>query len=322
MHTHQNPSIIDLLNQNDTDSIGRLFLKEAYIFICRKEFGKAYEFLLKGIDLTTCQCEQKEWIINADIENVFDEIYEKKCVPSEYYFCKAFVFSYSNNRDLLHISNYCIDKYMLTNNNYYGNLIKGIIALQLDNHAPKIAAKSAIKYFNTAKNLGGGNKVLYFVGKLKEEKLSLDGIEDIYKSFLSNVSSTCCGALLQNTCFRKSIKFDLTHIQNRNLLVRAFNNFRNINTFEALLKKQLAAIDKDVFNDFVDILAQNYFMFINQPVEIFEENNNDTGKYSQAYYDEYGDYQDWGDVVYSTFDNNPWRDLSDEEAETAYWNTD
>ena len=90
---------IDFVRRNNFEKIGKYYFEKAVNFVLERDFGKAYEFFKEGLDYVTCDCGEK-WIekISNQVTTFFVDIENSDSNHVGYFFSKAFLYSYFNNR--------------------------------------------------------------------------------------------------------------------------------------------------------------------------------------------------------------------------------
>jgi len=313
----------------DSQRAGRYFLNKACLLISESAFSKASMFIKLGLDLVTCDCI-RSWKIDIDKENIFNDIGISNYYAVDYFLCKAFTFGYEASEKELYLGIDAIDKYIKISGDHYGLYIKGRILLSMKQY------NFAIECFEQAQNICSSPRNLYRIGRTKEEFTNRFGLAELYKAYLSNMNSVCCGNALQRNTLKKAYTFDLSHPSiSSNILSNAF--CRNNGKFSTLLKE---CIDTKsvLLDEFGNILFNNEFVFLETTEEIcinsYKYNytpscNND---YNRAY--DANDYVPGVDDDFANMNNyyseknsrssNPWEDVfgPGEEADAAYWNTE
>jgi tetratricopeptide (TPR) repeat protein len=173
--------------------------------------------------------------------------------------------------------------------------IKGKILTNLKKY------EEALSAYNTSIESEFTSRTLYRIGRLKEQHLKEDGINDLYSAYIDNQSSACCCRVLQQYSFIKGIKIEADDTNSDNLLIQGFNSRTDPwdfqRDFEELLKSptevdlyQQTAFDM-ILGDFVSKLKQSKESF--HVSGYFEEDYD----YDDDYYNEL-DYEPDYDEMY------------------------
>lgn len=306
-----------LIENSHKDSIGKYFFSKAVSFALNKEFGKAYEFFKQGLDILTCDCVIADWLkpyTDSD-KKLFEDINIEHTPHFEYFFVKAYILSYENDKKNLYLALDAIEKYFLVNQDEYGFYIKGKILLGLNE------PRNAFECFENASSFGNNSRILYRIGRTKEQLLEENGLEELYNSFIKNPSSVCCARNIKKYMKERGNSLVLNEGETNDLLI-AFNNDEDEWKFQSLYEKLLESqIENDdnlpfeiedntpIINGFIQGVKENVDIFIEEELE--EEYEEDYDHYdSNDYYDEpdyerdtfdaltdgqYGDYDDWRD---------------------------
>lgn len=312
----------------DLQRAGRYFLNKACFLISESNFNKASIFIKLGLDLITCDCI-KSWKIDVDKDNIFNDISIPHYHAADYFLCKAFTFGYETSEKELYLGIDAIDKYIKISGDHYGLYIRGRILLSMKQY------NFAIECFEQAQSICSSSRNLYRIGRTKEEFTNSFGLVELYKSYLSNMNSVCCGNALQRNTLKKAHTFDLSHPSiSGNILSNAF--CKNNGEFSILLKECIDT--RSAFlNEFGNILFDNDFLFLENIEEICINNheynhppscNNDYNRAHDAndYAPEFDD--EFANMNYysrkKSRSSNPWQDVfgPGEEADAAYWNTE
>ena len=235
-----------LIERSHKESIGKHYLSKAVSFAMKKEFGKSYEFFKEGLDILTCDCIRGGWLkAYSDSEKIlFDDINVSHTPHFEYYFVKAYMMSYEEDKKNLFLALDAIDRYLETNEDEYGYYVKGKILVGLDD------PREAFECFMSASMFGVDNqRLLYRIGRTKEQ-LEENGLEELYYSFKKNPLSACCTRVLKKSIKDRGNTLSLIEGETNVLLV-AFNSdedeweFQRL--FEELLDSQLENEDDSPF---------------------------------------------------------------------------
>ncbi len=300
-----------LIEYSHKDDIGKYYFSKAVTFAFNNEFGKAYEFFKEGLDILTCDC-QSGWLKpNAETnKKVFDDINVKHIPHFEYYFVKAYIMSYEEDKKSLYLAIEAIDKYLEVMDNEYGSYVKGKILLALNK------PQQAFEYFENASLHGNNQRLLYRIGRTKEQHLEQRGLDELYYSFIQNPSSACCARVLKKHMKERGIELVLADKETNPLLI-AFNNDEDDWKFQYLyeisLKSQLEnnnpfEVDHtETINSFVQGIKNNSNLFVDENIDDYEDDDNepDYDDYGSSY-EKYGGYNGWSDdVIDDAFEGDP-----------------
>lgn len=306
-----------LIEMSHKDSIGKYYFSKAVFFAINTEFGKSYEFFRAGLDILTCDCDLTDWLkaYTSSDKKLFEDINIKHTPHYEYFFVKAYMMSYEEDKKNLYLALDAIERYLENNEDEYGYYVKGKILLGLDE------PKEAFECFESASSYGENPRLLYRIGRTKEQLLEENGLQELYYSFTKNPSSVCCARILKKYMKERGNALTLNEGETNNLLV-AFNNDEDEGYFHVLYNKLLESQlenDEDmpfemenntpIINAFVQGVKDNVGIFVKENFE--EEYDEDYDQYdSNDYYEEpdyerdtfdaltdgqYGDYDDWRD---------------------------
>lgn len=313
-----------LIEHSHKDDIGKYYFSKAVTFAFNNEFGKAYEFFKQGLDILTCDC-QSGWLNpNAETnKRIFDDINVKHIPHFEYYFVKAYILSYEEDKKSQYIALEAIDKYLEVKNDEYGNYVKGKILLALNDN------QQAFNSFENASLHGTNTRLLYRLGRTKEQLLEQRGLDELYYSFIQNPSSACCARVLKKYIKERGNELEFDENETNSLLI-AFNNDEDEWNFqflyEGLLKSQLEyndSVDADnaeIINSFIQGIKNNSELFVEDVEdyedEYYEQDYDDY--YEREYYGQYsGSYAQDVEGLSDDFIN----DVLDGDPD-AYWNID
>jgi hypothetical protein len=305
-----------LIECSRKDHIGKYYLLKAVKFAFNYEFGKAYEFFKEGLDVLTCDC-QKDWLIPNEETNkkVFDDINVKHLQHFEYYFVKAYILSYDEAKKSLYLALEAIDKYLELKDDEYGNYVKGKILLALNE------PEQAIKYFEKATLHGSNQRLLYRIGRTKEQHLKQRGLNELFHSFVQNPSSACCARVLKKYLNEQGKELFLAEDESNPLLI-AFNEDEDEWLFqilyEELLKNQLEKNDPFEINPtatidaFIQEIKNNSELFVEENLDDYitdyddyESDYDDYDTYGNSY-EKYGGYNGWSDdAIDDAFEGDP-----------------
>lgn len=303
-----------LIEYSQKDGIGKYYFSKAVSFAFNNEFGKAYEFFKEGLDILTCDC-QRGWLLPSEETNkkVFDDINVKHVQHFEYYFVKAYIMSYEEENKSLYIALDAIDKYLEVRDDEYGSYVKGKILLALNEY------QQAIEHFDKISFQSKNQRLLYRIGRIKEQHLNERGLDQLYYSFIQNPSSACCARVLKKYMKEQGNELALDDKES-NLLLMAFNEDEDEWLFqllyEELLKNQLENNDPfevnptETINSFVQGIINNSNLFVDEDLENYEDDDyepdyDDYDNYGNSY-EKYGGYNGWSDdAIDDAFEGDP-----------------
>jgi tetratricopeptide (TPR) repeat protein len=314
---------------NDQERIGDLHFKNAINNINTGNFKSAYNELLNGFEIVSCDCA-----LTTLIENNTEQINQSfktnsiNCSLSELDFIRAVVYYFPDSgnfgkeqQGIYKKALPFIDSYIDDNpNSEVGHYLKGRILSGLENYEESI---SELEFALTIKETP---RVHYRIGRIKEQKLQQFGLDNLYKSILQNPSSLCSLRWFKDCSDTRGIKLNTnTH----RLLVNEFNNkdtdeFRK--TVNRLLSTGSVALTENrildvstAFENFLNSLKADEHLFgvvqSDEDEEDYEQgfdDYDDSDNYSPSY-DKYGGaygYDD--DTIDSAFEGDP----------ENYWNID
>lgn len=313
-----------LIERGYKEGLGRYFLKKAVDFAIEKSFGKSYEYIKEGLDILTCDCNRGGWrtkFIDSD-KSIFSELIINYPEIIEYYFVKAYLLSFEENKTDLYIALDAIEKYISKRKDEYGFYIKGKIFLSLGEYS------DAFEQFKKASEFKESARILYRIGRIKEQFLNKYGLENLYKSFDINPSSSCCTRTLKKFLNEKKA-FIHVDDKEKNKLIIAFGKLKDSKVFDALYEKYLnhEYVDYDLpwpmektlpeIIRFVDFVRENSGAFsekVNNPKHISTPKNDDEpesfGNYAGSWAQEVEGLSD--DYIDNVLGGDP----------DAYWNID
>jgi len=295
--------MIKLIQNSHKEEIGKYYLSKASTFAFNNEFGKAYEFFKEGLDILTCDC-QSGWLNPSSVENkkVFDDINIKHTPHIEYYFVKAYIMSYEADRKNQYLALEAIDKYLEVKNDEYGNYVRGKIFIALNE------PQKAFECFEKASLNSTNQRLLYRLGRTKEQLLEQNGLEELYYSFVQNPFSACCARNLKK--YMKERGDILVFNENEiNPLLIAFNNDEAEWQFQKLYEK----LHKSQIDYNFDLSGADNAETINYFIQVIKNNSNlfvESDNLSEFEYDE-EDYSDYEDRDYRDYDRDTFDALTD-----------
>lgn len=323
---------IKLVESDNREELGKYFLKKGISFLIKGELGKAYSFIIEGLEFITCDCKRGDWYDEFEGKDfLFNEIVVESCTKLEFLFLKAFLFSYYEDKKRLYIGLDAIEKYIKENFDYeLGYYVQGKIYLGLDDPA------KALDSFKKSQSKSPSYRTSYRIGRTKEQLLKQKGIDNLFQSFLSNPSSACCGRVLQK-CSRSNHEIILPSEED-NPLILSFNEEVDEWKFQkkledysktALTNGVKSSFEKnDLLQKFILLLQSNSSLFLQR----VEEDVSEEDDYESEYYDDHDDYDDpyrnYG-RSYDQYGGGPTGELSDDFINDvldgnpdAYWNID
>ena len=228
---------IELIGRYDRDNIGKYYLKKAADFTAIGEIGKAYEFLLEGLDYLTCDCDKGGWRAEAvDLSNtVLNDLKYTGTNYSEYYFVKAFFLSYIDSKKELYLALDAIDHYLYHDRNEYGLYVKGKVLLGLNEYTLALQAFTDASKYNSC-----NSRLNYRIGRTKEQFLNEYGLDKLFEAYLLNPTSTCCGRELRNYSKSRNINIKVPENIDNNTLLASFTNNEPGWTFQEKLRKAIS----------------------------------------------------------------------------------
>lgn len=319
-----------LIEKSHKDFLGKYFFKKAVSFAVKNKYGTSYEYFKEGLDIVTCDCIIGGWLDSyKEIDEViFNDINVNHIPEFEYHFVKAYILSFESDKKSLYLALDSVDKYINSIDDEYGFYVKGKILLHLEK------PKDALDAFKAALNYRINSRILYRIGRTKEQYLQMNGLDELYNSLMANPLSPCCNRVLAKYSQKHNIKLPL--IENKdNKLLNSFNSKNTSDTqfnsqFIFLLRKYSESKGNPLFSlnkeskelkDFIDQLRNNAELFVNGKFN--ESSLNEFSPREREDYSSYDEPIQKGDPRYDR-NENPWIDVfgPGEEAETAYWNTD
>jgi tetratricopeptide (TPR) repeat protein len=148
--------------------------------------------------------------------------------------------SFEDSNNFLNQALESIEKYLKKNKDEYGYYIKGKILISINE------PNKAITYFNKAQKIldvifedDVDAKLLYRIGKTKEQFLNTNGISELYRSFIKNPRSICCARELKKYSRIRSLKTNANLEEERNELIKSFRGHTDELEFYKLYKNLL-----------------------------------------------------------------------------------
>ena len=178
--------IINLLKTGDSDSVGKYYLKRANEKILQNDFRNAYEEILAGFEFLTCDCMLGNWILK-ELNTAVNQGKSSDCEEHQWSLVQAYAYWLSKEFET---ALNCINNFItLKNEEEIGYYLKGRIYSGMDKF------NDALEFYAKALSIKRTNKALYRIGRIKEEYLNENGLEELYEASLDNVISHCSGRL-------------------------------------------------------------------------------------------------------------------------------
>lgn len=282
----------ELISRDNKEALGKHFLKKGVDFAFEKSFGKSYEFFKEGLDILTCDCGSWRKRFEQSDKLFLEDLVIETTERLEYYFVKAYLLCFEENKKELYLALDAIEKYLNERNDEYGLYVKGEILLRLEQPS------DAINVFTEAIEIGGTNSRLkYRIGRTNEQHLDTYGLDELYQSFDINPSSACCARVLKKYMKEREIEFPVDS-SNENPLTISFISSENEWKFDSLYEKYLNKkyLDDDlpfpqeetlpVIIEFINEVRQKQDLFV------LDEEEYEDGDYYDDYdnYDYHNDY--------------------------------
>ena len=300
-----------LVGIKDNENLGKYYFKKGIDFVTKKEFGKAYEFLKEGLGYFTCDCEFQNWHekYKVSLAKIFFDIENSNVNHSEYFFTKALLLSYTQDKKWLYVALESIEKYEETAVDEYTFYIKGKIYYNLDLYEK--AYECVIK----ATSFSNNHRLNYRIGRLKEEYLKQNGTSFIFLSFSENPSSGCCAKELKRVYQNYNLNLQIIEEYIDNELIKEFTNNKSSVLFRFTYEKAFAEQIKNpksikLINDFISFIEFNSSSFI---PEIIDEDDLD---------DDYDYSDDYSDDSPSSYDSPYYNDALDMDQQSPeFWDS-
>lgn len=162
---------------------GKCFFRKAMDCLKKHQFNNAYDNLITGYGLLTCDCIKGDWFDKNEVTDIFSSAANFDCPSFKLDFLKAFIFHYTENYSAAFNS---ISSYIdLQSSNEMGYYFKGKILLGLNKYP------EALESFEMALELKRTNRTLYRIGRTREEFLNGFGLTELYEAIVINPSSGC-----------------------------------------------------------------------------------------------------------------------------------
>lgn len=282
----------ELISRDNKEALGKYFLKKGVDFAFEKSFGKSYEFFKEGLDILTCDCGSWRKRFEKSDKLILEDLVIQTAERLEYYFVKAYLLCFEENKKELYLALDAIEKYLNERKDEYGLYVKGEILLRLDQPSDAIYA------FTEASDIGGTNSRLkYRIGRTNEQHLDTYGLDELYKSFDINPSSACCARVFKKYMKEREIEFPVDS-SNENPLIISFLSSESEWKFDSLYEKYLSKeyLDDDlpfgqtetlpVITSFINEIREKQDLFVMNDEECEDED------YQNDYdhYDYHNDY--------------------------------
>lgn len=288
----------------DQERIGDLYFKNAITNIKNGNFKLAYNELLAGFEIVSCDCALTT-LIESNQEQITQSLKSNtiNCSSCELDFIRAVLFYFPDSgnfgqeqKGIYKKALPFIDSYLEDYpNSEIGHYLKGRILSGLENFEEALSElEIALTFKNTP-------RVHYRIGRIKEQILEQFGVDHLYKSILQNPSSLCSLRWFKDICGKREIKLKTN---TNKLLANEFNNkdtdeFRKtVNTLlltgSVGLTENRTLTVSTAFENFLSGLRADERLFgVGQTDEVDDEYEQD--------YDDYDDY-DHHDYDRDTFD--------------------
>jgi hypothetical protein len=290
-------------NQN-FEQLGNYYFTKAIQSLRNGDFKVTFENLLLGYKNVSCDC----WLVGL-VEKHDIEIRKAintatiNCALSELDFIRAVYHFYSDSDTFDKKQTGAFKKAILFINSFIesnefeeiGHYLKGRMLACCEEF------EEAISEYETAISLLETPRVRYRLGRLKEQKLNQWGIDDLYKSILLNLSSSCCNRWFKDIADKRGLKLKT------NVSKLLANKFNNNNTDEyrkaiiLLLKNGSIGLTtgetlivSEALSDFKSTLIADKQIFVLDEFSNNETEDND--------YDDYSDYDDYDDGYGSRYE--------------------
>lgn len=306
----------ELISRDNKEALGKDFLKKGVDFAFEKSFGKSYEFFKEGLDILTCDCGSWRKRFEKSDKSILEDLVIKTNERLEYYFVKAYLLCFEENKKELYLGLDAIEKYLNERKDEYGLYVKGEILLRLEQPS------DAINAFTEAIEIGGTNsRLMYRIGRTNEQHLDTYGLDELYQSFDINPSSVCCARVLKKYMKEREIEFPIERPK-ENPLIISFLSSEDEWKFDNLYEKYLSNnyLDDDflfgqtatlpVITSFINEIREKQDLFIvdnEEDEEYYDEyDHNDAYDDYGTSYEKYGGYNGYSDdVIDDAFEGDP-----------------
>lgn len=160
---------------------GKTKFNEAIQFLESNQVSKAYDLLIEGYNLVSCDCTVGDWLPENNISFILHKQLDTN--HYKYLFASAFVFYHADHFNLAELT---INRYISQRpKDEIGYYFKGKIMNAMEQY------EEAAYYYQKSLELKITSRSLYRLGRVREEKLKQYGLNEIYESIILNPSSSC-----------------------------------------------------------------------------------------------------------------------------------
>lgn len=259
--------VIKYQKNNDIESIGERYFKNAITNIENGNFKASYNDFLRGFENVSCDCSLVS-LIEENQEQITLSLNSNSvnCTLSELNFIRAIIsyFPDSGNyskrpKETYKEALYFIESY-LTNkpNSEVGHYLKGRILSGLEKY------EESISELEIALSIKETSRVHYRIGRIKEQNLQQYGLNHFYKSILQNPYSFCTLRWFKDSTCKYNLKLesntDKYLVKEFNINNSPINFFSKLFLFDALKEDKKLSISK-ALEDFVDSLKSDKHLF-------------------------------------------------------------
>lgn len=319
----------EYFNLGNKDEYAKCIFAKAVDFAIAREFGKAYEFLREGLDIITCDCDVvTKWRKGLEGNyHIFNDIENGDANHSEYFFVKGFLLAFEKDKKLLYSALDAIERYMGEDEDELGYYVKGKIYFALEDY------EKSYRNYLAAWNMDYCSRNQYRLGRIREERSKIDGLDNLYYAFLENPFSYCCGWNLHKYFHERGLTFPVADDE-PNPLTKFFAD-HNEDEFKRFFgyivdrefvypnyrkdgREDERLYTRQIVDGFVKDLERNAHLFI-PPIDTgddYGEPDFDPNDYDEPDYDpyedygssteKYGGYNGWSDdVIDDAFEGDP-----------------
>ncbi|MDD2636902.1 MAG: DEAD/DEAH box helicase, partial [Bacteroidales bacterium] len=302
----------------DTERIGDYYFSEAINSFIAGDFKETFNQLMLGFEKVTCDCELSRLVKkHSEALKKSLKLSSINCSTQELDFIRAvyFFFSDEDSKALPQIESFLEDN----DESEIGHYLKGRIYAGLEN------MEGAYFELEKALSLKETSRVLYRIGRYKEQKSEDFGINQLLQSVVLNLSSLCCNRWLKDSADKREIKLETN---TNKLLANYFNNKTTdeyLTTLNGLLKNGNVELNNNstlsstkAFEDFLKTLNSDSHLFGISDTNISDDSddefydNSDNFDYYDDYddygssYEKYGGYNGYSDdVIDDAFEGDP-----------------
>ena len=302
---------------NNLESLGEFFFDYAIFHLLNGDFKLAFDHLVTGYEFVSCDCnlsrlikrKQEKILLSLNNNNV-------SCTFSELNFINAILYLFFRNENDDQNTNYTKALHYITSflennpNSEIGHYLKGRIFSELDK------LDEALSELYISLSIKNTPRVLYRIGRIKEEKMNKIGIGDIFESVILNPSSICSNRYFRQFSDKRKIKL----FPEDKLLANKFNNSRYddylstisklLNLGEVKLTNGTTLLARTAFSDFINVLKANELKFGIQTTSFLKNpfDSDDYHDYDRDTFDAMTDGQlgDWDDFDGDIDDVSTW----------------